>query len=130
MISAAHFRSFLFKRGETLQTQSYRQKQTPSEEPLCKIYFLKTQSKTWVRIFSDPSWLINKLCKNSKPHTSSMPHTLSMHYHLYLKQLCQLKLNCSKHKIIFLLVGLNFIWSMTFLATCNRTPLICRPWLI
>ena len=33
MISDGRFRSFLFKRGETLQTQSYRQKQTPSEEP-------------------------------------------------------------------------------------------------
>ena len=33
MIFGARFRSFLFKRGETLQIRSYRQKQTPSEEP-------------------------------------------------------------------------------------------------
>ena len=33
MIFAARFCSFLFKRGETLQIQSYRQKQTASEEP-------------------------------------------------------------------------------------------------
>ena len=59
MIFAARFRSFLFKRGETLQIQSYRQKQTPSEEPeqlkmvrspeqFRRYQFLcETQSRVW-----------------------------------------------------------------------------------